>query len=219
MCIRDSTRDIELAPEVMSAYKQLKKDMTCVFGEGRVTAVNAASKITKLLQVSSGGVISEDGNIVPLCCKPKIDEIISLYNENGMQPVVISAIYSNSIEYIVEQLRTKKYRVDYINGSRSTGARGLTIKEFQDGNLDFIVLQIASSAHGITLTASNLLINFTPTMSAELSEQLHARIIRSGQTKTTIIANLVSTPTEKRFYQALKEKQKMSDIIMAEFTA
>lgn len=211
-------RDVSMSKDVMDVYTKVKKDMMYEFSDNRITAVNAAAKIVKLLQCSAGGVIAESGEVVPLDMKPKIKEIIALYDENGQTPAIISATFTNTINVLYQELK-KKYRVEYVDGSRTGAARGAIIREFQEGKLDFLIIHPKSCAHGLNLQNSNLIINVSPVLSNEVAQQLYGRISRPGQTRVQIIANLISTPTEKRFYKALQDKQVMSDIIMAEFTA
>jgi SNF2 family DNA or RNA helicase len=212
-------RDVELPKTTKDVYDTLKKDLMLEFKEGRVTVANSATKMLKLLQVSAGGVLDDEKVVQSLDCSTKIDEIINLFDENKHLPAIVSCVFTASVRLLTKQLKEKGYRVDYIDGSRTGGARSMVVQAMQNNELDFLVVLASCCSHGLTLTAANLLINFSPVYSNEVSEQLHARIIRPGQTRTQLIVNLISTPTEKRFFKALKEKSKLSDTIMAEFLA
>lgn len=212
-------RDVQLCDDTMKLYTKMKKEMLLEFDHGLVTAVNAAAKMTKLLQITAGGVIDTDGQVIDVDCKAKIDEIISLWDENGRIPAIISATYTASIQYINQALLDKKYKVEYIDSSKTGFARAKIVEAFQKNELDFLILQPKAASHGLNLQNSNILIHFSPIMSNETHLQVNGRIIRSGQTRKQIVVNLAASPTERRFYKALKDKTNLQDIIMQEFSS
>ena len=212
-------RDVQLSDEVMKLYTKMKKEMLIEMEQGLVTAVNAASKMTKLLQITAGGVIDADGQVLDIDCSQKIEEILSLWDENEQIPAIISATYTASIHFIEKALLAKKKRVAFIDSSKTGMARANIVKSFQNGELDFLILQPKAASHGLNLQNSNLLIHFSPIMSNETHLQVNGRIIRSGQIRKQIVVNLAASPTERRFYKALKEKTNLQEIIMAEFSA
>lgn len=206
-------RIVEMTPDAKKAYDQFKKHMLVEYELGQITSANAAVKIGKLLQITSGGVKDDQGNVLEIDCKSKIDEIITLYEENGKRPVIISAVYKATVAALLKAL--KKYRVAKIDGSVKD--RRSIIQAFTDFKLDFLILQPQAASHGLNLQVCNLMIHMSPIMSNELNSQLESRIIRPGQKNNMLIVNLVASPTEKRFYNALKNKQAIEKVMMNEF--
>ena len=69
-----------------------------------------------------------------------------------------------------------------------------------------LVIQPQSAAHGVTLTAANTIIWFGPVTSAEIWLQANARVHRAGQRNPCLVVKLVSSPVERKLYQALETK-------------
>ena len=62
-------------------------------------------------------------------------------------------------------------------------------------------------SHGVTLTAATTIIWYTPVWSNEVYQQANARIFRTGQTRSTVVVQLVSSHLEETVYKRLDEKQ------------
>ncbi len=206
-------RIIDMSPEAKETYDQFKKHMLVEYELGQITSANAAVKIGKLLQITAGGVKDDDGNVLEIDCKNKVDEVVALFEENGKRPVIISAVYKATVAALLKAL--KKYKVAKIDGS--TKNRGDVIKAFTEFKLDFLILQPQAASHGLNLQVCNLMVHMSPIMSNELNSQLESRIIRPGQKNNMLIVNLISSPTERRFYNALKNKKVIEEVMMNEF--
>ena len=74
-------------------------------------------------------------------------------------------------------------------------------------------------AHGITLTAANMIVWYSPVHSLELYEQANARIARPGQKFKTTIVHLVGTAVERATYARLKERAKLQGMLLELFHA
>jgi SNF2 family DNA or RNA helicase len=77
-----------------------------------------------------------------------------------------------------------------------------------------IVAQPAAMSHGLTLTAANTIIWYAPYPSLDVYEQANARIVRPGQTRTTLICNVEATPVERKIYQRLRDRQKLQGLLL-----
>ena len=62
-------------------------------------------------------------------------------------------------------------------------------------------------SHGLTLTAADTIVWFSPTTSLETFEQANARIRRIGQRHRQQIIMLQSTPAERAIYARLRSKR------------
>lgn len=80
-----------------------------------------------------------------------------------------------------------------------------------------IVAHPKCMAHGLTLTAANTIIWFTPTASLETYEQACARITRPGQTRKTLIIHLTGSPIETKIYRRLREKASLQGALLDMF--
>jgi SNF2 family DNA or RNA helicase len=218
-------REVQPTTEQNSAYKAFKKAMVLQYEQGIIKAVNGAVKVSKLMQITAGGVrySEDDGLPMPvdeihlIPCDNKIKAIIELYEENGSKPCIISTVYRVTASVLTKVLTKAGYRVGAVNGD--TKDKAAVIRDFVHGELDFLLLQPQSASHGLNLQNANLLIHFSPIMSNELYEQINARIARPGQQNKMVVAHLYCTPTELNYYRNLKEKKSVADLVMQEFKA
>lgn len=104
-----------------------------------------------------------------------------------------------------------------IHGDVSQNVRASHIDRFQRGDLQVLVLQPQSSAHGITLTASSTIVWFSLIPSNELFQQGNARIVRAGQTRKTFIYMFVSTKAERHIAKILEAKGEVSREVLKLF--
>ena len=68
------------------------------------------------------------------------------------------------------------------------------------------MIQPQAAAHGVTLTAANTVVWWSPTSSLETYAQANARVHRSGQTHKCTIVQLQGSSVEKHVYRLLDNK-------------
>ena len=94
-----------------------------------------------------------------------------------------------------------------IDGETPAEIRTLYINMFQNTpTLKVLVLQPRVAAHGITLTAANVAIWFTPVSSLEIWRQANDRINRWGQVNKMSIVKLIGSPIERKVYSVLERR-------------
>jgi len=69
-----------------------------------------------------------------------------------------------------------------------------------------LVIQPQSAAHGVTLTAANTVVWWSPTPSLETYAQANARVHRKGQKHPSTVVQLCGSPVEKRIYKLLDQR-------------
>lgn len=207
------TLETELTTEQLQYYK-IMRDKALIEDTTNISAANAAVKLNKLMQISAGAVKNDDGEIVEIGCKPRMDQLEELFLQTPQRKLVVFAVFRASIEMIVREMRARGYKIDCIHGDVNQNKRAELIGLFQSGELEILVLQPQSSAHGITLTASSTIVWFSLVPSGELFHQGNARIVRAGQTRKTFIYMFVSTKAEKHMSQILQRKGDLSKEIL-----
>jgi len=96
---------------------------------------------------------------------------------------------------------------DAIHGGVSGKKRAAIINRFQDTpDPRVLIIQPKAASHGLTLTAANVVVWFSPTTSTETYLQANARVHRKGQRNPTLVVHLCSSPVEKKLYKALEER-------------
>jgi SNF2 family DNA or RNA helicase len=206
-----------LSAEQQKYYKTMADAAIIETGSGAITAVNAAVKMNKLLQISAGAVKNDDGQAIEIGCDERIDMLCELFEQTPQRKLVVFATFKATIAMLQRELTKKGYKVGHINGDVPQNLRGALIQNFQQGDLEILILQPQSAAHGITLTAASTIAWFSLIPSNELFEQGNARIVRAGQTCKTFIYMFVSTKAERRVATILQNKGDVSKEIQKIF--
>lgn len=171
-----------------------------------ITAFNAAVGMNKLLQISSGAVYSDNGEVVEFDCKNKLEEMLEVVQESSHK-VLIFCNFRHSIDMVQNFLNQHGITNDTIHGGVSAKRRAEIFNAFQTTPTPHVlVIQPQSAAHGVTLTAANTIIWFGPVTSAEIWLQANARVHRAGQRNPCLVVKLVSSEVERKLYKALEER-------------
>lgn len=209
------TVDIALSKEQEKLYKQMEKDYITWLKSGEeVTAVNAAVRYIKLLQISAGIIIGDDGEHSLIDHKPRLFELENIFHQLPVKKMIVFAHFTKSIDSLIEHFGGRAKKID---GSVKGNERAKVIKEFQEGNLQIIVGQPRAISHGVNLQVSNTVVWWSPTPSNESYNQCNGRIRRAGQTRPQLVVHLQSTKIEKQVYKALERKQKVSESLLDMF--
>lgn len=201
-----TTRDIPLTPQQMKYYETLRKHMVAVAAGEEITTVNAAASLNKLLQLSCGAVYSDSGEVVAFDASNRIAALKEVIDE-ATHKVIVFAPYKHSIHIISEELKKSGYTCEVISGDVSVGKRTEIFAKFQtEPDPKILVIQPQAASHGVTLTAANVIVYWSPVMSVETYLQANARTHRAGQRNPCTVVHLQGSPVEKRMYAMLEAK-------------
>jgi SNF2 family DNA or RNA helicase len=199
-------RKVELTPQQKHYYGLLKKNLAMELAATRVTAVNAAVAMSKLLQISAGAVYDEDGDAVHFDISNRYNVLKEVIDETSNK-VLVFVPFKHAIDMIAEKLHKDGIDTEVIQGSVSASKRTDIINRFQTTKSPrVLVIQPQAAAHGVTLTAADTIVWWGPTSSLETYAQANARIHRSGQVNKCTIVQLVGSPVESRVYYLLDQK-------------
>ena len=190
----DSDVVVKLPPKAKKAYAQMQKDFLLEVQKGEVLAANAAVKINKLLQISSGTIYTEEGYEVLHDAKlDALREIVEAANE----PVLIAYHFKSDVERIKKVLRCEVIGKDVS-----------VIDRWNEGKIDVLAAHPASAGHGLNLAqGGSIVIWFGLSWSLELYQQFNARLHRQGQTKPTRVVHLLAdTAADGLVRKALESK-------------
>ena len=200
------TRRVPLTPQAASYYKKLKSQMLIEMAGQQVTAVNAAANMSKLLQISGGAVYTDKHDVVEFDISPRLQAMQEVLDET-QNKVIIFVPFLHTIEIITRHLNKHKISNDIINGSVSAGNRAMIINRFQtQEDPTVLVIQPQSASHGVTLTAADTIIFWSPVMSVETYIQCIGRIDRVGQVNKMTVVHLQGSDVEDRIYKMLQGK-------------
>jgi SNF2 family DNA or RNA helicase len=200
------TREIELTPQVKRYYRGIKDQMLVQAAGEQISAVNAAAKLTKLLQISGGAVYSDTHEVVEFDVSPRLNALMEVLDETEHK-VIIFVPFRHTIELVAKHLNEQGVTNEIINGEVAAKERSNIINRFQTSEFPrVLVIQPQSASHGVTLTAADTVVFWSPVMSVETYLQCVARIDRVGQVNKMTVVHLQGSEIERKMYQMLQSK-------------
>jgi SNF2 family DNA or RNA helicase len=200
------TRDVPLTPQVAQFYKNLKAQLLIEAAGEQISAVNAAAALNKLLQISGGAVYTDQGQTIEFDVRPRLSALKEVLDET-LNKVVVFVGYLHTIGVVTKYLTSEGFSSEVIQGSVSARERSQIIERFQtQADPRVLVVQPQSASHGITLTAADTVVFWSPVMSVETYLQCIARIDRVGQKNNMTIVHLQGSEVEKKMYRMLQGK-------------
>lgn len=194
----------DLSPAHRQLYDRLKREAALQLEKGSITAINAASLATKLLQAASGSVYDENGTPV-LMASDRYELILDLIE--AREQCVVAFQWTHQRDALTKEAERRKFTYAVIDGSVPVEKRLAAVNDFQAGNLKIIFAHPASAAHGLTLTRGTTTIWASPTYDSERYEQFNHRIYRAGQTKRTETIHIAASNTiDVKAYNRLTSK-------------
>jgi SNF2 family DNA or RNA helicase len=197
-------REAPLTPQQAKYYKLLKDKMTMQAGGESVTAVNAATNLNKLLQISGGAVYTDTGEVVEFDVSNRLNAVLEVIEESSHK-VLVFVPFTHTIELLKATLDKHGISNDVINGKVSVNRRSDIVTRFQTQPDPYVlIIQPQAASHGLTLTAANTIIWYAPVTSVETYLQANARINRPGQYNPMTIVHIKGSEIESRLYSMLQ---------------
>lgn len=208
------TREVPLSPQVEKYYKLLKKEMLISAAGEEISAVNAAAMLTKLLQLSGGAMYTDTKEVVEFDAAPRFNALMEVIDETEHK-VIVFVPYTHTIELVSKFLTNQGVSNEVINGAVSATGRSDIINRFQtQEHPRVLVIQPQAASHGVTLTAANTVVFWSPVMSVETYLQCIARIDRVGQKNSMTVVHLQGSEAERRIYTMLQNKVDMHESLV-----
>lgn len=206
--------EVEFSTEQRVYYDKMVKEAYIEHEQGEITAVNAAVKLNKLLQISAGSVKTSTGDIVHIDYAPRYKFLIDTFHQTPQKQMIVFGTFIATIIRLVADLNKDGLRAAAIYGDVNHKERASLIDKFQNHELDILVLQPQSSAHSITLVAASTAFWFSLIPSNELYNQGNARIVRAGQIRSTHIIKPISSRAEQHIADILERKGDFSKAVL-----
>jgi len=197
-------RDAPLTSMQEKYYRKLKNQMLIEAAGEEVSAVNAAAKVNKLLQISGGAVYTDTGEVVEFDVSNRLNVVLEVIEESTNK-VLVFVPFTHTIELLKEYLGKHKVSCEVINGKVPVNKRSDIVTAFQtQPNPHVLIIQPQAASHGLTLTAANTIIWYAPVTSVETYLQANARINRPGQKNAMQIVHISGSDVEARLYKMLQ---------------
>lgn len=205
------TREVPLTPQAKRYYNILKEKMLVEAAGEQISAVNAAASLSKLLQISGGAVYSDTHEILEFDVSPRLSALMEVLDETENK-VIIFVPFKHTIDVVSEHLRSNGITTELIYGDVTAKNRSDIINRFQTAdNPRVLVIQPQSASHGVTLTAADTVVFWSPVMSVETYIQCVARIDRVGQQNHMTVVHLQGSDVERKMYAMLQGKIDMHE--------
>jgi len=199
-------RDAPLSSQQQKYYLRLKNDMLVKAAGEEISAVNAAAMLTKLLQLSGGAVYTDSGEVLEFDIGPRLKVLREVLDE-ASHKILIFVPYRHTIKILKDYLNREGYSSEIINGEVSASDRASIFQRFQSSSDPHIlIIQPQAASHGVTLTAADTVVFWSPVMSVETYIQCIARIDRVGQKNKMTVVHLEGSEVERRMYKMLEGK-------------
>jgi SNF2 family DNA or RNA helicase len=213
-------REAPLTPQQQKYYNTLKSHMLIEAAGEEVSAINAATKINKLLQISGGAVYTDTREVLEFDVSNRINVVLEVIEESSHK-VLVFVPFTHTIELLKAKLDKEKISCDVINGKVPVNRRTEIVTRFQtQPDPHVLIIQPQAASHGLTLTAANTIIWYAPVTSVETYLQANARINRPGQKNTMAIVHIKGSEVESRLYSMLQgnidNHQKLIDLYRQE---
>jgi SNF2 family DNA or RNA helicase len=197
-------RDAPMTPQQLVYYRKLKQEMLIEADGEAISAVNAAVKINKLLQISGGAVYTDTGEVLEFDVSSRLKVVQEVIDETSNK-VLVFVPFTHTIELLEKYLTKHGVTSAVINGSVSVNRRTDIVTHFQNNEQPkVLIIQPQAASHGLTLTAADTIIWYAPCTSVETYLQANARIDRPGQVNPMTIVHLSGSPVEHRMYSLLR---------------
>lgn len=178
---------VSMDPDEQKLYKKFAREQVIDLESGdTVTAVNAAVLQAKLSQMASGAIYTDSAKhtFVKIHDK-KLDATEHIINTTG-SPVLIAYWFQSDLAMLQER---------FPNAVRFDGSAKI-MDEWNAGNIPIMLLQPASSGHGINIQfGGHTLVWYTLPWSLEYHEQTIKRLLRQGQTHPVIVHYILTEHT------------------------
>lgn len=214
--------EIHMTPKQKQVYETMRKHCRVLMTSGQVSAANGGILLNKLLQISSGCIYDNDHNPIVLDAEHRLAECRDLVFQNDRKTLVFVP-YIPLVDMVGDYLRDAGVTVHRVWGATPKAERDHVFQTFQSQPVnpyapEVIVAHPATMAHGLTLTAANMILWYAPISDLEVYQQANARVVRPGQDSDHVsIRHLVGSRMEQLTYKKLSGRQKVQDALLELF--
>lgn len=199
-------RHAELSEDQKKAYRTMKEHLRITQQGQPVTAVNAAVKLSKLLQICCGAVHTDVDSYAALDTSPRLEVLKEIIDE-AKAKVIVFVPYTGALRQVQTYLDDKGFPLVTVDGHITGGRRTTALNTFtRDSGCKVLVANPDTAAHGLNLSVADTMVWFSPIHSLETYRQACERMARPGQKNSMRIVHLGGTPLEWGVYKVLRGK-------------
>lgn len=195
-------RAVELTSDQKKMMADLKRDLQITMKSGAaISSVNEAASRQKFIQISLGAVYDSEHKVHHSDARPRIGALNEILDEAPSKFLVFAPLTS-VVNLLARELKARNVAV--VNGNVSQKERSKIFTDFQEGNLQGIVADPGTMAHGLDLWMARTVVWYGTTDKAELYAQANRRAHRPGQKYPVSVVQIVSNPLEIEIFRRLE---------------
>jgi SNF2 family DNA or RNA helicase len=197
-------------------YEEFAEEMVTEISGQTIMATVVLAKLTKLRQLTSGFVYSDQHSVITMEDQQKLKQLKEILEEvTPRHKVVIWTTFRHEMAMIEKLLSELKLRSVKIDGTVPQDERQEAIRKFQEeDSFRVFIGQQHAGGLGITLTAADYCIFFSNDYSPEIRLQCEDRLHRIGQKNPVTYVDIIMKATiDVTIKRMLIKKQDLSDYI------
>lgn len=192
----------QLSPKLRKAYETMEQDrllpiiqqMNNPSVPAHVLAINAASVMTKLLQICSGAVY-RDAHEYTVLDSSRYELLLGLAEER--KHPLLYFFWGHQRDLLVEEAKKRKLKYAVLEGATKDAERRAIELRYQAGEFDVLFAHPKVTAHGFTFTRGTSTIWPGPTWDLEWFIQGSRRQARIGQKEKTEVLTVLAEGTRE----------------------
>ena len=204
------TRYAYLTPKQRTLYKTLSKKKVIDVEKGRVTASNALTESTRLLQLSMATVdLSDEYKVQLVEPSPKVTVLMNLLTDLGDIPVVIMSSSKQLLNLAAARLTKNKVEFSLVTGDTPQNVRDAYYDDFYDGRVNYLLTTTGVSSEGVDFSRAQHMVMLQRPWSLIQSSQAEDRIRRWTQKadQVTIIDIVTANTVDEKIRIVLNKKK------------
>jgi len=211
-------RQIDLTPEQIRLYRQMKQEALATLNGKTVTTMTALTQIMRLQQITCGHFVADDGTTQNIKHN-RMSELMEILEEVEGK-AIIWAHWQRDVELIVSAIEKQQGpgSVVHYYGKTLPEERDYAIRNFKENDkVRFFVGTPATGGYGITLVQANTVIYYSNGYDLEKRMQSEDRAHRIGQTKKVTYIDLIAEDTvDTKIVKSLRKKINIASQVMGE---
>ena len=210
---------IELAKEQQKHYSEMKKDLITYLDDDACVAPIAMVKALRLMQISSGHMTLDTGEVKRFQDIPRDDALRDLLETiTPGHKIIVWACFKENYKSIAKVCDKLKIKYCELHGGVSGKRRDKNITEFTDNkSVRVLIGHPLSGGIGVNLQAASYSLWYSRNFSLEAYLQARARNHRAGSEihdRITEINLLAKNTIDYHVLEALRKKQSVAESVL-----
>lgn len=210
--------EVELEPKVMKMYRQMRDEAIAWLDDGQVVlGENVLTRMMRLVQITGGFVTNQYGHperVSEAKLKAATEQAGLVIEQQGK--LVVFCRFTAEIDALQGAIQRQGAYVKILDGRTPPGAtRDKLVEEFQEGELECLIVQEKAGGAGITLHAASTAIDYSrsPDLIPWLQKRDRIHRIGMGDKPATYLNMIVpNTLDEKLLKNVLREKRNVHEL-------